>query len=356
MALGGWLRATSVPEWLPSPKGDAEVAGRPWMVEADCYSQLARVQRIAHGGGLIQNHFTVENWPEGLVPSTTAPFDYCILLLAAPLALLTAHPLDWAGVLISPLLWAGLVIFWTLFRSRSFTRWGRSLLVLGTALLPPLVWATAFGRPRHQSLIMALMAVGLTLEYERWEIGRISRRSWDLAAGIVWGLACWTSLFEPLVVVVLLVVFNLAARRREAPVFLISFGTVMLLALLLEGVHIFVPTAEESAPLVRWLATIQEMQPLTFRQMMAQLTLGFAAIPFVAAGLLLRGGERRTDLFLVLLTLVLTVLAAWESRWIYYAALGGVFLLARFCQLEPRRWTRAAVLFVFLIGVIGAWV
>ena len=59
---------------------------RPWAVEADCYSQLARVQRILHGQGLIQNHFKVENWPEGLTPSTTAPFDYVILLLYAPLS------------------------------------------------------------------------------------------------------------------------------------------------------------------------------------------------------------------------------------------------------------------------------
>jgi hypothetical protein len=94
---GCWLRMNYAPEWWPqaTPQGL-----RPFPVEADCYSQLARVKRILHGDGLIQNHFKVENWPKGLSPSTTAPFDYVILALGTPLALFTHYPLDWAGALV----------------------------------------------------------------------------------------------------------------------------------------------------------------------------------------------------------------------------------------------------------------
>ena len=270
LVLGCWLRAVDAPEWMATDTTQHPPAMRPWAVEADCYSQLARVQRILHGQGLIQNHFTVENWPEGLTPSTTAPFDYVILLLYAPLALFTQHPLDWAGALVSPALWVALVFFWMLFRSREFNLTGRSLFLIGSAALPAFIWAMACGRPRHQSLILALMAMGLTAEYERWQIELTPKRAWNIFAGLVWGLACWTSLFEPSVVVTVLVLFNLIVRRRENPAFLISFGIVMLAALLVEGVHVFIPPPEYREALARWLGTIAEMQPIDFAGMMQQ--------------------------------------------------------------------------------------
>jgi hypothetical protein len=329
-------------------------AMRPWAVEADCYSQLARVQRILQGQGLIQNHFKVENWPEGLTPSTTAPFDYVILLLYAPLALFTRHPLDWAGALVSPALWVGLVFFWTLFRSREFNLAGRVLFLIGSAALPALIWATACGRPRHQSLILALMAMGLTAEYERWQIELTPKRAWNIFAGIVWGLACWTSLFEPPVVVAVLVLFNLIVRRRENPAFLISLGIVMLAALLVEGVHFFVPPPEYREALTRWLGTIAEMQPVDFAGMMQRMTLVLLILPLLAWRLWPRAHGDRTDALLILLTLLLTTFATLQGRWIYYASLGELFLVVRYYQIAPAHWTRLVVLFIFLIGLADA--
>ena len=327
---------------------------RPWAVEADCYSQLARVQRILAGKGLIQNHFTVENWPEGLTPSTTAPFDYVILALYEPLRLVTRYPLDWAGALVSPALWVGMVGFWMFFRSREFNAMGRFLFLIGSAALPALIWGTAFGRPRHQSLILVLMAVALTAEYERWHAELTPKRVWHTVAGVGWGLACWTSLYEPVLVVILLVVFNLIARRRENPRFLASFGVTMLVAWLVEGVHVFNPPPEYREALGRWLATVAEWQGLDFAVFIRQMTLGFVVLPFVAWGLMRRVGERRTDLFLILLTAVLGVLAAYQRRWIYYANLGELFLLVRFCQDGPVRWSRAVVAGIFAMGLAVA--
>lgn len=327
---------------------------RPWAVEADCYSQLARVQRILHGQGLIQNHFKVENWPEGLTPSTTAPFDYVILLLYAPLSLFTRHPLDWAGALVSPALWVGLVFFWTLFRSREFNLAGRALFLIGSAALPAFIWATACGRPRHQSLILALMAMGLTAEYERWLIELAPKRAWNIFAGIVWGLACWTSLFEPTLVAAWLILFNLIVRRRESPAFLVSFGIVMLAALLVEGVHIFIPPPEYQEALVRWLGTISEVRPVDFAAMMQRMTLVLLIVPWLAWRLWPRTNGNKTDALLILLTLLLTILTALQGRWLYYACLGELFLIVRYVQIAPARWTRLVVLFIFVIGVADA--
>jgi len=333
---------------------------RPWPVEADCYSQLARVQRILRHQGLLQNHFTVENWPQGMAPSTTAPFDYVILLLYAPLSLFTTHPLDWAGALVSPALWVGLVIFWMLFRSREFNLAGRAILIIGSAALPAFIWATACGRPRHQSLILALMAVGLTAEYERWRIELTPKRAWNMVAGMVWGLACWTSLFEPSVVVVLLVLFNLIVRRREHFAFLVSFGVVIGIMLVLEGGHIYANisniynlTPEYRRYSLNWLSSIAEVRPIGYESFIRQMTcLSFVLIvPLVSWRLLRQAGDHRTDFLLILLTAVLACLMFAQNRWVYYANLAELFLIARYYQLAPLRWSRLLVVAFFLFGI-----
>ena len=323
-------------------------------MEADCYSQLARDQRILHGQGLIQNHFTVENWPEGLTPSTTAPFDYAILFLYAPLTLFTQYPLDWAGALVSPALWLALVLFWAIIPFREFNRVGRLLVVIGSAALPAIIWATALGRPRHQSLILALMAIGLTAEYERWQIEFAPKKAWNIFAGIIWGLACWTSLFEPAFVVLVLVIYNFVVRRRESPAFLISFGIVMLVALILEGPHLFVPPPEYYDSLQRWLSTISEVHGINFTIFAQQMTFILFVLPLIAWRLLQRTSDRRVDGLLVLLTLLLCIFTILQRRWIYYASLGELFLIVRYCQLEPLRWSRIAVMALFVISLADA--
>ncbi len=340
VAVGLGFRAYYAPEWMLPDTTQTPPAIRPWAVEADCYSQLARVQRILNGQGLLQNHFTVENWPEGLTPSTTAPFDYVILLLYFPLWLFTRYPLDWAGALVSPALWIALVGFWMLFRSREFTFTGRALLIAGSAIVPALIWATVVGRPRHQSLILVLMAMGLTAEYERWQLELTPKRAWNVFAGLVWGLACWTSLFEPVVVAGALIVFNLVARRRENPSFLIAFGAVLLVMTLLEGGHIFGNVAQiyalrDSPYAINWLQTIAEVTPLNFAGLVNRLSFAVLVMPVVAWCLWPRRGGNKTDLLLILLTAALTLLTCLQGRWSYYAALTALFLCARFCQ-APR--------------------
>jgi hypothetical protein len=341
LAVGLGLRMWYAPEWMLPDTTQNPPAMRPWAVEADCYSQLARVQRILDGQGLLQNHFDKENWPEGLVPSTTAPFDYAILLLYFPLWLFTKHPLDWAGALVSPALWIALVGFWLLIRSREFTLLGRALLISGSALLPSLIWATAFGRPRHQSLILALMAMGLTAEYERWQLELAPKRAWNIFAGLVWGLACWTSLFEPVVVAGSIIVFNLVVRRRENLAFLTAFGVMLLFMSLLEGGHLLsnlhqIYHLRNSPYAIHWLRGIAEVVPTDFPGMIDRLSYVFLVTPIVAWLLWPRRLGNKTDILLILLTALLTGLTWQQGRWSYYASLTGLFLLVRYCQAAQK--------------------
>jgi len=359
--VGSGLRCSLGPEWWPTDPANP----RPWMVEPDCYSQLARVQRILEGQGLVQNHFTVENWPEGLTPSTTATFDYVILALYAPLALFTRYPLDWAGALVSPVLWLGLLAFIILIRGRSFGLFGRAALVAGISLMPSLVWASAFGRPRHQSLIIGLLTMALILEYERWR--KDAQRPWHIAAGIVWGLLCWTSLYEPLFIVLALGLFNLVARRRESAAFGISFGVVMLVALLVEGVHVFIPPPELRPVLERWLGYVSEMSGMGVTEFIVGLSLSAPGdnIFFWICGLLfllalpwmafyLWRAKELTDRFIIILAIILAAFMFSQHRWLPYAELAELFVVVRYMNLRPIHWSSWFIVVIFLINITRA--
>ena len=178
------------------------------------------------------------------------------------------------------------------------------------------------------------------------------------------GLLCWTSLYEPLFVVVLLVAFNLIVRRRETAAFGISFGIVMLLALLIEGVHVFIPPPEARVILGNWLQFIAEMQGTDFRGFVNMVTFSAApegslwelgpflfalAVPWMAYRLWHK--RLTTDWFLLLLTILLTIFACYQQRWLPYASLAELVLVARYFQVESLVWPRAILALVFAVNV-----
>jgi hypothetical protein len=93
---------------------------------------------------------------------------------------------------------------------------------------------------------------------------------------------------------------------------------------------------------------------MDFKSFMEQMTLIALTLPFVAWRLWIRTGDRKTDRFLVLLTAFLIILTVFQRRWIYYASLGELFLIVRYCQNSPFRWTRLVVMAIFLIGLADA--
>lgn len=349
LIIGGALRACYAPEWLSPALSGSFV--HPWQVEADCYSELTRVQHILHGQGLIQNFHPYENWPEGMMPTLTAPFDYCIILLELPLRPVTAYPLDWAGALVSPVLWLGLFLFWTFYRSSFLSGGSRLLLLLGGAALPALVWATSCGRPRHISLILLLLALAISAEYERW---LTKERAWHLAAGIFWGLACWTSLYEPLFLFAVLLIVNFTVRRQENFVFLVSFGVVMLLALLLEGFHLYIPPPAYQVYLSNWLESIAEMRGISFFVFLQQLTPAVFVLPWIGWALWRHPQRQGADLYLIVITPLLLITLFFQERWIYFGSLAELFLLARYVQITGKSTAIWLVLFLFIGGLVAS--
>ena len=100
---------------------DVFVAGNVCFSDADCYARMTRVRMSEKKPGLIVRRHDFENFPQGTTPHTTAPFDYLILALAVVLKPFTAHGIDLAGALISPLLalFGGWFLWWWSRRIRS---------------------------------------------------------------------------------------------------------------------------------------------------------------------------------------------------------------------------------------------
>ena len=133
--------------------------GKIYFVDADCYSRMTRVRMVMEHPGTIIRHQDFENYPQGISPHTTAPFDYLIAALAWLLKPFAKDYLDLAGAIVSPLLGVLTTAFlW--YWSRELLQRFRKLMLLLASLSPILVHGTILGRPDHQSLLIFLMAAG----------------------------------------------------------------------------------------------------------------------------------------------------------------------------------------------------
>lgn len=318
-----------------------------FQVEADAYTRLTRIQRILDGKGLIQNWHPHENFPEGMAPTTTLPMDAAILALVPPASLFSETPVDWAGALISPLLYlllAGYLCFW----ARGVLKPGALLLLLlGVAMLPNVAWATCFARPDHQSLILLLLAIALSGEWKRWDEANRFRRLWAVTTGIAWGLAGWTSLFEPALFFIIVLLGNLIGRRREQWEMLAAFGFVALLFFLIEGFHITGIAAEHQPYLLRWFEQIGELRPMIsgdFGQIFKQVNLLFSPIlwlaPLFFIRLYMRLDLRTSDHLLTVLTILLLILSLNQVRWGMYGGFTLMLVAAFWVQRESTAWLR----------------
>lgn len=318
-----------------------------YQVEADAYARLARVRRILDGHGLVQRFHPQENYPEGMQPTTTLPFDLLILAVYFPAKLFTADTLDWAGALVSPLLYlalAGFLFWW----SRDWTLRARALLFFGLATFPSQIWATPFARPDHQSLNLTLIAIALCLEWNRWKPSRPA----SIAAGLCWGLAMWSSLYEPLILFIAVVLFNLISRRREQLPFLIATGATLAVAFLVEGFHLHRTPPELDAYLARWLSTVSEVKAMTLYSATLYFTPAVWLLPLLIFRYLKCGERKPVDWLLVLLTVALVVVAFLQTRWLYFTSFLLLLLMAGWYGREPVKWLRRIVLGVIIFSVM----
>ncbi len=255
---------------------DVFVGGKIYFVDPDCYSRMTRVRLVTEQPGLVVRQHDFENFPAGIVPHTTAPLDYLIALLAAVLRPFTGEPVDLAGAMISPLLalGAGWFLWWW---SRRLAWPGRWALLLLYALSGILAHGTALGRPDQQSLLIVTLLVALAAEIRLQEK---PARGWGIASGASWGLALWVSLYEPLILLVaLLLALAFAARAQlTAPARRAGWWTLLGILLVAALVERRLPQWPGSGPFfANWAATIGELRPVGLTNPALALLVGWFA-------------------------------------------------------------------------------
>jgi len=309
-------------------RSDVFVGNEIYFTDADCYARMSRVRLCLDEPGAVVRHHAFENFPIGTVPHTTAPFDYLIAATAATLRPFAANWLDLAGAIISPIL--GLMGGWFLWWwSRSFPFGARWATLLLYATSPMLVHGTELGRPDHQSLLLLLTTMALCGE---WEMEFHPSRGWALLSGGAWGFALWTSLYEPMLL--LLVVLGATVIRTGGSAFTgarrvewLALLSIAVLALICERRVPALPLWSVNSVPANWARTIGELQHIRIIDpIWLAWTGGFVlALPLLLWNAILRGS--RISAATVGAVLASYLLALWQARWGYFFVASLVIIL-----------------------------
>lgn len=314
--------------------------GKITFFDSDTYTRMERVRQVETSGGRPVRFHHFENAPLGIVSHATSPLDYLILALSLPIRPFTSpqNARDLAGAWISPAVGlATLVLLIVLLRGLR----GRWWVAFAYSVLPALSWAQNIGRPDHQSLLTALLALALAAEWRL--LGRqVNQGRVVVFCGIFWGLALWVSLFEPLILG--LFYFALSAilcrgwwKRSR------GFWTALAIPLVLRFVvdpWPVLPPASDAGWLRNWGMLIGELRGSTVVEMIYWTGLWCPLLIVVAALILKRYGLERRAIFTLASLLLLGVLTFWQIRWSPYLALmvavPGMLLFLRVGR-DPRK-------------------
>lgn len=349
---------------------DVLVGGRFYFVDADCYSRMSRVQMVSDAPGTVIHHQNFENWPEGVDSHATAPMDYAIVALervlrwiwpgTGRLSALKKSSLDLAGALISPLLGVFLCVFLGLWAAKgsaapqkTFCWWTVPLLA---AISPPVVHATVLGRPDHQSLLLLLVAIALGAEQR---LQQESSFTWAWTGGLAWGGSLWVSLYEPLVLLGLVLVLGIWPWRASWTISVRArWGAAILLLLvcgwLVDGIRFVFPDPQWNEALKRWGSSIGELQSIESIGVLGSWT---GWLVWMAPTALLRGVRRegKPSVGWLILLLCLAGLARWQLRWSPFFALGFILCLPLILSSSRLSLVIGAVFLASLWPVFVEW-
>ncbi len=325
------------------------VAGNVYFTDADCYARMTRVRMCERKPGLIVRHHDFENFPQGTTPHTTAPFDYLILALAVALKPFTAHGIDLAGALISPLLALveGWFLWWWSLRMNLRYRW--TMLILFT-ISPVLVHGTKLGRPDHQSLVLLLVTVAICSE---WTLQFHRSAKWSIVSGMAWSFALWVSLYEPLILLALVgccaaVQDREFFRAQHRRIGWILFVVILAVAFLIEQRLPQLRTFYSGQVFGNWSRTVAELvsvsplHPIWFQ---------WAGWLLIATPVLIWFAFRRKGpppIFVSVLLVATYLLTIWQARWAYFFM--SIFVLALPSLLELFR-SRILVWSIFIVSL-----
>jgi len=330
--------------------GDVFFGGQINFVDADCYARMTRARIcFEHPGTIVRRH-DFENFPSGTCPHTTAPLDYLIVATAMTLKPLSNNALDLAGALVSPLLSVALGIFlcwWTRSAQIRF-RWG--LLVL-YALSPMLAHGFALGRPDHQALLITLITLAICAE---WNLARQPSKSWSIVSGASWAMALWVSLYEPIVLLVIVLAFRpraLFIRERRAG--WIVFAAILAIAFMVERRVPQWPNREFAGALRNWSGTVGELSHVSLGNPIWFSWCGWLIL--LVPLLFWRTRDRSSPWFLKALLIATFGLTIWQARWAYFFVMIFAMTLPELLLVLRKPIFAGAIFTIALFPIAQSW-
>ena len=321
--------------------------GGVYFADGDCYARMTRVRMIEEEGLRSIRHHAWENFPEGTAPHTTMPLDVVIAGMSAAMRAFSERPLEMAGAWVSPVLgWVtvGFLVVWGLALRLPYW-WAMGLIAVGS---PMLAHGFQVGRPDHQSLLVLLVAVALVAEVGIWTKGA---RVWKYVSAAAWALALWVSLFEPGILLGVVLVARGVARKWGVDWKAVAvFAGLAGFALLVDGWR----AAGFHEAFERWALNIGELRSAGWGRIFSWCGWLAAVVPGMLIWRAFRGGGAVCGLFAGLIV-VLTALCFWHARWGYFLVLVFAMSLPWALQALRWRWLAAAVLAVSLWPVGAEW-
>jgi len=352
LALFGFLQDSYAP--------DVFIGERIYFKDPDSYSRMTRVRMLMEDWKPVRQH-DFENWPDGVKPHTTIPMDAVIAMGAGVSSVAGAgsrfDSLDLAGALASPVLGGILiVVLWA---------WGWRLglpyrvpMLLVLAASPILIHGFLLGRPDHQSLQILLVGVAVALEVAAWK--KPGRAIW-IAGGLVWGLALWTSLYEPAILLMVVLAGRILGQRldcfrRPAVWWWAGFAMPVVLFVLIDGVRIGDPASQFGPMFQRWAHQIGELSTVgPFSSLLYSWT-GWL-LPLVPILLLVTWRRSKQPEAALLFALLVVALAftLWQARWGYFLAVIFAVSLPFALPAFGKAWIAWPVFIVSLWPIMGSW-
>jgi len=320
LALFGFLESSYAP--------DVFIGEEVYFKDPDSYSRMTRVRMLLDEMKPVREH-DFENWPQGVTPHTTIPMDAWI----ASGSLITSavgsrfDAIDFAGAYASPVLGGLLiVIVWA---------WGWRLdlpyrvpMLLMLAASPILIHGFLLGRPDHQSLQVFLIGTGVALEIAAW---RKPGRSVWVAGGVVWGFAIWTSLYEPAILL----------------------GLVLLG---IDGIRIGDPVSQFGPMFQRWSTQIGELSQVgPFSALLYSWTGWLLPLAPILLVITWRREKVPEAALLAVLVAVALGFTLWQARWGYFLAVLFAISLPFTLSGFRRVWISWPLFAVSLWPVLASW-
>lgn len=330
--------------------------GEVFYTDGDCYSRMTRVRMIEEGGLRSIRHHNWENFPQGTTPHTTMPLDALIAGLSQMLRPFSEKHLALAGAWISPLLGVGHLLFLAVWSAAARLPYRRAMLLM-VAVSPIIAHGFQLGRPDHQSLLVLLLAVALAGEVEIWRRGA---KNWWYVSAAAWALALWVSLFEPLILlgVVLLARWLCRARRSQEEVKntgssagpLALFVGILALTLWIDGWR----AAGFHPAFARWALNIGELRSAGWDGIFSWCGWLLAVAPVLLAWRWIRDRERLCGLWFALLSIA-AGLSLYHARWGYFLALLFAMSLPWILPSLRKPWLAWLVFLISLWPVAADW-